>query len=78
MKGSVPHEGVGPADPHIFPNNDPHGRLSLVTDAHTGTTTNSFDNADRVTSVSTPAPASGQAPQITATAYNNMGWVTNK
>jgi hypothetical protein len=54
---------------------DPHGRLSLVTDARTGTTTN--NNADRVISVSTPAPASGQAPQATATAYNHMGWVTN-
>ncbi len=56
---------------------DAHGRIGTVQDARTGTTTYGFDNADRVTSVTTPAPASGQSAEVTTTYFNNMGWVTN-
>ncbi len=54
---------------------DAHGRQTLVTDARTGTITNGFDNADRVISTATPAPATGQASLVTTMVYNNMGQV---
>lgn len=56
---------------------DAHGRRTSVVDARTGTTTYDFDNADRVTSITTPSPGSGQSAQTTTTHYNKMGWVTN-
>jgi len=56
---------------------DAHGRQSTSTDVRNGTTTNGFDNADRIVSVTTPPPESGQAVQVTTTVFNEMGWVTN-
>jgi RHS repeat-associated protein len=54
---------------------DPHGRPFLVTDARNGTTTNTFNNADQVQSVSTPSPGADQPSQVTTTYYDNMGQV---
>jgi RHS repeat-associated protein len=56
---------------------DAHGRQSKITDARNGTTTYAFNNADQVTSVTTPSPGNGQGPQITLTHYNNMLQATN-
>jgi len=52
---------------------DAHSRPSRIIDARNGTTTNLFDSADRVTTVSTPAPAAGQSSQTTVTYFNNVG-----
>ncbi len=52
---------------------DAHGRLRFVTDARNGTTTNTYDNLDRVVSTATPAPASGQSSQVTSTLFDNAG-----
>jgi YD repeat-containing protein len=50
---------------------DSHGRQNTTTDARNGTTTFSFNNADWVTSVTTPNPgAVGGSPQTTLTYYN--------
>jgi YD repeat-containing protein len=46
---------------------DPHGRQWKVTDARNGTTVFAYDNADQATSVTSPAPGSGQAAQVTTT-----------
>jgi len=52
---------------------DAHGRPSSVTDARNGLTTNTFNNADLVATVTTPNPGTlGSGPQTTATYYNNM------
>ena len=57
---------------------DPHGRQQTVTDARNGTTTFGYNNADLVTSVTTPNPGTlGDAPQITLTYYNAMLQATN-
>jgi YD repeat-containing protein len=50
---------------------DTHGRLWNETDARTGTTTYGYNNADQVTTVTTPAPGPGYSAQTTTTAYNN-------
>jgi RHS repeat-associated protein len=55
---------------------DAHGRQATVTDARNGTTTYSYDNADRVVSTSTPAPGTGQAAQTTAHTFDDAGRVT--
>jgi RHS repeat-associated protein len=52
---------------------DAHGRLLTQTDARTGTTTFSYDNADRVNSQSAPAPTGGGSPLVTAYGYDSMG-----
>jgi RHS repeat-associated protein len=50
---------------------DPHGRQSTVTDARNGTTTYGYNNADLVTSVTTPNPGTiGTGPETTLTGYN--------
>jgi RHS repeat-associated protein len=49
---------------------DPHGRQYQVTDARTGTTTYGFNDADQVTTVTTPAPA-----QVTSVALDGLGRV---
>ena len=54
---------------------DEHGRQKTLTDAHNGTTTNTYDVADRVTSVTTPVPASGQSAQTTTRYYDDLGRV---
>ncbi len=56
---------------------DAHGRQSKVTDARNGTTTYAFNNADLVTSVTTPSPGFGQNAQTMLTFYNNRLQVTN-
>ena len=56
---------------------DAQGRRSTETDARAGTTTNGFDNADQVTSVTTPSPGAGPGAQVTSTTFNNRGWVSN-
>src|SRR2546422_8824274 len=43
--------------------------------ATNGATPNWFDNADRVTTVATPASAGGQASQVTTSFYDSMGRV---
>jgi RHS repeat-associated protein len=49
---------------------DAHGRQSAFTDALNGTTTFAFNDADLVTTNTTPAPATGQSAQTTTTAYD--------
>jgi YD repeat-containing protein len=56
---------------------DSHGRQSTVTDARNGTTTYTFNNADQVASVTTPAPGNGQSAQATFTFYNLILQATN-
>ena len=52
---------------------DPHGRQSAVTDARNGTTSYGYNDADLVTSATTPSPgAPGGSSQTTATCYNQM------
>ncbi len=52
---------------------DPHGRQNTVTDARNGTTTFGYNNADLVSSVTTPNPGTlGGSPQTTTTYYNPM------
>lgn len=54
---------------------DAHNRRSTVTDARTGTTTFTFDDLDRVATVSTPVPATGESAQVTTYAYDSGGLV---
>jgi RHS repeat-associated protein len=56
---------------------DAHGRQSTVTDPRNGTTTFTFNNADQVVSVTTPAPGNGAPAQTTTTQYDNMVRATN-
>jgi len=56
---------------------DAHGRRSTVTDARTGTTTHTFNNADQIVSVTTPPPDTGAAAQTTTTYFDAMGRATN-
>jgi RHS repeat-associated protein len=52
---------------------DAHGRLLTTTDARTGATTNTYDNADQLTSVMTPVPGPGLSTQTTSYSYDNLG-----
>lgn len=54
---------------------DSHGRQTRTTDARNGTMTNWYDNADRLMSVATPAPASGQNSQVTSNLLDGVGRV---
>jgi RHS repeat-associated protein len=57
---------------------DAHGRQYQLTDARNGATTYGYNNADLVTSVTTPNPGTiGGSPQTTTTSYNPMLQVTN-
>jgi RHS repeat-associated protein len=57
---------------------DTHGRQSATTDARNGATAYGYNNADLVTSVTTPNPGSlGGSRQITTTYYNPMLQATN-
>jgi RHS repeat-associated protein len=56
---------------------EPHGRVAIITDARTGATTNAYNNADQITSVTTPQPSPGVSSQITLTFYNRMLQATN-
>jgi RHS repeat-associated protein len=52
---------------------DEHGRQKFITDARNGTTTNTFDAADRVVAVSTPAPGNGAPAQVTRYGFDALG-----
>jgi YD repeat-containing protein len=56
---------------------DVHGRRSTVTDARTGTTTYSYNNADQIVSVTTPPPGTGAGAQTATTYFDAMGRATN-
>jgi hypothetical protein len=57
---------------------DPHRRQSAVTDARNGATSYAYNNADLVTSMTTPSPGTlGGSPQTTITYYNQMLQPTN-
>jgi RHS repeat-associated protein len=57
---------------------DPHGRQATATDARNGTTTYAFNDADLVTSTTTPNPGvPGGNAQTTTTYYNPMLQATN-
>lgn len=51
---------------------DAHGRQYQVTDARNGSTTYSYNNADQVSTVTTPAPGGSGGPQTTTTLYDTM------
>ena len=52
---------------------DPHGRVQSTTDARNGATTYTYDDMDRVLSVTTPVPSPGLLSQTTIQAYDSMG-----
>lgn len=52
---------------------DEHGRPETVTDARNGATTQTFNNADQVVSVTTPAPGTGQPAQTTINSIDELG-----
>jgi hypothetical protein len=52
---------------------DTHGRRWKSTDARNGTTVFGFNNADQITTMTTPAPGNGQASQVTSTHYDFLG-----
>ena len=56
---------------------DAHGRQNQITDARNGTTTYAFNNADQVSSITTPSPG-WPTSQITTYSFDNMGraWKT--
>lgn len=56
---------------------DEHGRRNTVTDARTGTTTYTFNNADQIVSVTTPPPGTGASAQTTTTYFDAMSRATN-
>ena len=56
---------------------DPHGRVLATTDARNGATTYSYNNADQVTSVTTPPPGTGQSSQTTRSYFDAMLRATN-
>jgi hypothetical protein len=51
---------------------DAHGRQSQATDVRNGTTTYGYNNADLVTTLTTPNPGNGGSPETTTTLYDNM------
>ncbi len=52
---------------------DSHGRVQSTTDARNGATTYTYDDMDRVLSVTTPAPGSSLLAQTSTQAYDSMG-----
>ncbi len=56
---------------------DTHGRQNTVADTRNGTTTYSFNNADLVSSVTTPLPGNGLSAQTTRTYYDTSLRATN-
>ncbi len=51
---------------------DAHGRRNTITDVN-GTTTNTFNSADQITSTISPIPSAGESQQVTSNLFNNMG-----
>jgi RHS repeat-associated protein len=56
---------------------DEHGRRNTSTDARTGTTTYTFNNADQIVSVTSPPPGTGAPAQTTTTYFDAMGRATS-
>lgn len=56
---------------------DAHGRQYQVSDARNGSTTYSYNNADLVSSVTTPNPGAGGSAETTTAYYSPMLEVTN-
>jgi RHS repeat-associated protein len=54
---------------------DTHGRQHQTTDARNGTTTQIYNSADQLISVTTPAAGNGQGAQTTSVEYDNRGRV---
>jgi YD repeat-containing protein len=54
---------------------DAHGRQTTVTDARNGTTTQAFDDADRIVATTSPAPGNGQPAQTRSLFYDSRGRV---
>jgi len=52
---------------------DPHGRLSQVTDARSGTATLTYNAADQVVSETSSTSGTGHGARITQNIYNNTG-----
>ncbi|MBI3868592.1 MAG: RHS repeat-associated core domain-containing protein [Verrucomicrobia bacterium] len=50
---------------------DQHGRVSSSVDLRSGTATFGYNTADQLTSVLSPAPGTGEGPQLTQTDYDN-------
>ena len=55
---------------------DAHGRQNTASDARNGTTTFSYDDVDRVISVTSPAPGTGQGQQTTSYTHDYAGHIT--
>jgi len=55
---------------------DSHGRKDIVTDARNGTTTYTFNNADRINSTTTPSPSSGVSAEVTSNYFDTTGRAT--
>src|SRR6266516_4651044 len=56
---------------------DAHGRVLTTTDASNGAASYLYNNADQATTVTTPAPGTGQGPQTTRTYFDSMSRATN-
>ncbi len=56
---------------------DEYRRTITVTDARNGSSTNGYDNLDRMTVAATPSPDGVAARQVTTTSFDNMGRATN-
>jgi RHS repeat-associated protein len=56
---------------------DPQGRIHTVADVRNGTTTYGHNDADLVTTVTTPAPGEGSSAQTTTAHYDRSLRVTN-
>ena len=56
---------------------DAHGRLATQTDARTGTTTFTYNDADRIVTTSAPDPTGGSSPLVTSYGYDSMGRQTS-
>jgi YD repeat-containing protein len=56
---------------------DEHGRRNTSTDARTGTTTYTFNNADQIVTVTTPPPGTGAPAQTITTYFDAMGRATS-
>jgi RHS repeat-associated protein len=56
---------------------DLHGRRNTSTDARTGTTTYTFNNADQIVSVTTPPPGTGAGAQTTTSYFDAMQRATS-
>ena len=55
---------------------DAHGRTAQVIDARNGTTTYTYNQADQVVTITTPASGTGEPGQITTTFYDKLGRAT--